>query len=71
MAGLLHDCEWSGAHIDAMEAMEEPPPFEGVEDPKLRRELWACFWLRALGSAWSGVLYTFSDVLYAGVEWDH
>jgi hypothetical protein len=61
---LLFDAEWSPAHIDAMEAMEEPPPFEGVEGPKLRRELWACYWLRALAPAWPGVLYTFADLLY-------
>jgi hypothetical protein len=62
---LLLDCTPTPQHMDAMEAMEEPPPFEGCGDPKLRRELWACFWLRALAPAWSGVLYTFSDVLYA------
>jgi hypothetical protein len=64
---LLLDCEWSEAHADAMEAMEDPPPFDGVTDPKLRRELWACYWLRALAWPWQGVLYTFSDVLYAEV----
>src|SRR5207342_2885101 len=58
------DSEWSDAHTDAMEAMEAPPPFDGVEDPKQQRELWACYWLRALGPAWTGVLYTFSDLLY-------
>ena len=62
---LLLDSEWSEAHTDAMEVREEPPPFEGIDDPKLERELWACFWLRALGTAWRGVLYTFSDLLYA------
>lgn len=62
---LLLDSEWSVAHSDAMEAMRAPPPFEDVEDPKLRRELRACYWLRALAWQWSGVLYTFSDVLYA------
>jgi hypothetical protein len=64
---LLLDSEWSETHCDAMEAMEEPPPFDGAEDPKLRRELWACYWLRALAWPWQGVLYTFSDVLYAEV----
>ena len=33
---LLLDSEWSEAHSDAMEAMELPPSFDGVDDPKLR-----------------------------------
>ena len=32
---LLLDSEWSEAHSDAMEAMELPPSFDGVDDAQL------------------------------------
>jgi hypothetical protein len=54
---------WTQAHTDALEALAPPPPFEGVPASQ-RRELWACYWLRALASVWPSVLYTFSDLLY-------
>jgi hypothetical protein len=59
---------WTPEHTDAMEALQEPPPFVSRGNAKRRRELWACFWLRALHSSWPSVLYTFSDMLYTENE---
>lgn len=36
-------------------------------DPHMRRELFACYWLRSLGFVWRSTLYAFSDKLYAEV----
>ncbi len=56
----------SVAHIDAMEAMESPPPFDDVP-PHLEAEVFACYWLLALAPAWSSIIYTFSDTLYTEI----
>ena len=53
----------SSAHIDAMEAMEPPPPF-GELSRLQEIEVFACYWLLAMAPAWRSTLYTFSDVLY-------
>ncbi len=49
--------------VDAMEAMEPPPRFEGLTPPE-EVEVWACYWLLALAPAWRSTLYTFADLLY-------
>jgi len=64
---LFIDCMPTEEHLDASEAQESPPEFEG-DDPKRRRELLACFWLRSLASSWPSTLYTFSDTLYSEVR---
>jgi hypothetical protein len=64
---LFLDCMPTDEHLDASEAQESPPEFEGG-DPKRRKELLACFWLRSLVASWRSTLYTFSDVLYAEVR---
>jgi predicted nucleic acid-binding protein len=53
----------SSAHIDAIEAMEPPPRFEGLA-PQQEVEVFACYWLLAMAPAWRSTLYTFSDFLY-------
>lgn len=53
----------SSAHIDAMEAMESPPRFEGLSTQQ-EVEVFACYWLLAMAPAWRSTLYTFSDFLY-------
>ena len=53
----------SSAHIDAMEAMEPPPHFDGLP-PHQEVEVFACYWLLAMAPAWRSTLYTFADSLY-------
>jgi len=63
---LLVCCIPASQHADASEAWELPPNYDDRE-LRLRRELFACFWLRSLAFAWTSTLYTFSDMLYAEV----
>ena len=48
---------------DFSEAQESPPPFDDSR-PEYRREILACYWLLAMAKDWSGVIFTFSDILY-------
>ena len=64
---LLVDCIPTPDHADASESWEFPPGYDR-DDPKMRRELFACYWLLSLARAWQTVLYTFSDTLYAEVS---
>ncbi len=64
---LLVDCIPTPAHAEASESWEFPPDYD-CDDPKMRRELFACYWLLSLAQAWRTVLYTFSDTLYAEVS---
>jgi hypothetical protein len=63
---MFVSCTPTVEHAEASEAWEFPPDYE-TDDPRMRRELFACFWLRSLASAWRSTLYTFSDKLYAEV----
>jgi predicted nucleic acid-binding protein len=49
--------------VDAMEAMEPPPRFEGLAPPQ-EVEAFACYWLLAMAPVWRSTLYTFADLLY-------
>lgn len=53
----------SQRHIDALQAMEPPPRFEGIA-PSLEPEVLAAYWLIAMAPAWRSTIYTFSDELY-------
>jgi hypothetical protein len=50
-------------HVNGMESMSPPPPYPALTEPRRRREVVACYWLVALGPAWTSTLYTFSDLL--------
>jgi hypothetical protein len=63
---LFADCTPTIEHVEASESQRFPPDFDG-DDPKMRRELFACYWLLSLGFWWRSTLYTFSDKLYAEV----
>lgn len=55
------------AHVDAMEAVEPPPSFEGMTTD-LEVEAFACYWILAIAPAWRSTIYTFSDKLYDEVS---
>ncbi len=63
---LLADCTPTVEHAEASESWQFPPDYD-VDDPHMRRELFACYWLRSLSFVWRSTLYTFSDKLYAEV----
>ena len=62
---LMVDAAPTVAHEEAMESMNPPPPYPeltGPPSPNTRSV--ACYWLLALGPAWTSTLLTFSDLLY-------
>lgn len=63
---LFVGCMPTADHVQAAESHEFPPDLD-ERDSKIRRELFACFWLLSLGPVWTSTLYTFSDKLYAEV----
>lgn len=64
---LFVNCTPTVEHAEASEAWQFPPDYD-EDDPQMRRELFACYWLLSLGFVWRSTLYTFSDKLYAEVS---
>lgn len=60
---LVVDACASVDHVEAMEAMESPPPFR-LMPRQLEAEVFSMFWILALAPVWRSVVYTFSDAVY-------
>jgi hypothetical protein len=63
---LFKEACCSAEHLDAIEATGPPPRFKDMPAQQ-EAEVFACYWLLAMASAWRSTVYTFSDTLYQEV----